>query len=1413
MTPMVRARLLNPRVLSVALIAALALIPAFTAAPGLLPSDSKLGLYLDPGALISAARWAYDPQLFAGWVPHQQIGFVWPTGPWFWLGDQLGLSTWVVHRLWIAALLIAAGTGVLWCARRLGLSWTAAVCAGVMYELSPYLLAYVSRTSVMLLPWAGLGWIVGLTVVASQTKRWREPALLSLVVVTVGGVNATALLMIAPAPVLWLVHAACAGLISWRGAVAVAARTALLSTAVSAWWIAMLAIQRSAGANVLEFSETLSDVSTSSTAPEVLRGLGYWLFYIRDAFTATTEASLPHLGRTSIIVLNFAVVVAGFAALASLRWIHRRFAALLIGVGVILAVGVHPIDDPSPLMALLAGPDSESAVAVALRSSTRAVPMVILGLALAVGARITVISTRARNLRASVALVGVFTALMVLNLPAWWTGGFVDPNLARDEPPAAWVEAAQDLNERPGDYRVLQLPGTEFGSFRWGHTNDQPLTWMVDRPLITRDLLPLGSPGAMDLVFALDDRVQDHTLESAALPAIARLLGVDSIWITNDVAHERYRSAPAEPLSDHLSAATGISRYWSSTTSIINRADPPRIDERSIADPRIGAPTPPVEILMVDDPLEIVRIGGETVGFVGSGDGLIDAAAAGLIDGSETIITAPELLADAISLDRVIVTDSNRARPRHWRGSQETVGATESADPRLAPTRNRPGDARLAPPPGAQVTAEQIGAVQATATDYGPAFSYQPEYRPAMALDANPNTAWMVASSPIGQRLRVLVDGGLGSLAEDPVDHFTIRQVHDSSHLITGVAISTDTGERISVDMGEESLSTSGQQIEVPETFADASVIEFELLDIAERDPASMTVSARTDAVGFSTIDVGAAPALEVVTIDPAAWVDGIGAPQDTPQHTALESTMVLTRLRSDPLDRARADPEVQLIRSFPSAQPGPHTISVEVGLDPRAPDEELIRLTGGLAVSSQRLRGSLLTTASAAFDMNPSTAWVSPFSPTGELWLEFELDTAIDTIALTQPEGEFSTITEVRISDADGTAISHPLDTENITTTLELAESIGPGPVRLEITGITPEMTPDYRTGRDVALPVALSVVDTGTRVLEIPPQTPSACREDLLSLNGEPIPITIDRVEVAEYGLGAIIAATPCVDTVQLDTEQNLLIGHAPGALRIDRVVVSGTGGAQEAVAHGDPVGAGMVSSIDLGRAGGVIEVADCVEGCWLIHGHGHNDAWRASVGDVDLGGPISVNGGLNGWYLDRELTDEGAATVTLHFSPQRWLDAAWLLTALGVLASLTIIARSRIRLPDTVAMWRPMRPIPSQTPTHTTSTIAAIAVLSAVLIGPWWGLIGLAAGMMVHLRDRALEWFATFLIGAVAVWIAVANRAQQPLPNLAWPTEFSVVHPLALFAVVVLVGATLFASDMSPTAPERSGADHDS
>ena len=311
---MPRRRLGRPAWLAAAAFLALvAYVPALRSSPGRMPADTKLYLYLDPGRLIADAPWTFDARQFAGWVPHQTIGYLWPQGPWYWLGETVGLPDWVTHRLWIGTLFFAAGTGILWAARRLGFGIAAALAAGAVYQLSPYLLPYVSRTSAMLLPWAGLGWIVGLTVLAAVRTRWRHAALAALVIATVGAVNATALMMVAPAPVLWLVIAAAERQVTWRRAAATAARIGVLALGVSLWWITMLVIQGRHGADVLRFSESLESVSFTSTSAEVWRGLGYWLTYVRDAYAATTTAGTDYMVSGRLIATGFAILLLAVA--------------------------------------------------------------------------------------------------------------------------------------------------------------------------------------------------------------------------------------------------------------------------------------------------------------------------------------------------------------------------------------------------------------------------------------------------------------------------------------------------------------------------------------------------------------------------------------------------------------------------------------------------------------------------------------------------------------------------------------------------------------------------------------------------------------------------------------------------------------------------------------------------------------------------------------------------------------------------------------------------------------------------------------------------------------------------------------------------------------------------------------------
>ncbi len=1119
-------------VAAVAVLAVLAFVPALLSSRGRMPADTKLYLYLDPGRLISDAPWTFDTRQFAGWVPHQTIEYLWPQGPWYWLAEQIGLPDWVAQRLWIGALFLAAGTGVLWLARRLGLGLAAALAAALVYQLTPYLLPYVSRTSAMLLPWAGLGWLIGLVAAAATRSRWRHAALAALLVVTTGSINPTALIMIAPAPVLWLAMAAGRGLITWGRAVTTALKVGVLTLSVCVWWMAMVVVQGRNGADVLAYSESLESVSFTSTATEVWRNMGYWLTYVRDAYAPTTSAGRDYMVSGRLIATGFAILLIGVVGLVVTRWAHRAFALSLVVTGVILGVGVHLITDASPLMDALLG-DGTSGAALALRSSTRAVPMLVLGLALGAAALVDAVGAwslppiAGRRVSWAAMAAVVIGILAIANLPSLTGRRLVDPAIDRDQDvPASWSSAVAALDADGDGGRVMQLPGQEFGAFRWGYTVDPPLPGLTDRPLITRDLLPLGSAPAMDLVYALDDRFQSGTIEPASIAPIARLFGAGTIWLSGDAAFDRFRTPRPELVEDLFRDVPGVGAPESYGEPTVNRPAVPMVDEQSESDPRVGAPIAPVQLVDVDDRVPIIRAKDRSVVLVGSGDGVVDAAAGGLLDGAELIrysgsLSGGDLAAAVGAADAVIVTDSNRDRAHQWRGSQDVVGFTEDDD-RSSPDllRTDPADERLPVfgTDGAPATvAVQVGPVRARATSYGEPFAYRPEQRPVMAVDGDPTTAWVVGDRADPRGERIVLD------VAEPIDHLTLHQPAGAAtqrHLGT-VSISVAGGAPQVVVLDERSLGTAGQRVDLPPT-SGPSEVSIAIDDVIV--PQGTPVGPALAGVGFSEIDTGLAPTLEVVR-PPADATDALAAAGD---ETPI--ALVFSRLRTRPTDRWRSDPEPTMVRQFELPRAAELEPTISVRLDQRASDTVLADLLGiDGARSSAHLVGATAAAGWAATDGDLSTSWQTPFGGAVGATLTLTTSAPTSTVELIQPGGEHSPITAVQLRAGDvvvDAAVPPPDDGGR--STVSLPRALPPGPVELTITAIDPQITIDRRYAEPVVLPAAIAELSIGTPTA-VPERLTTGCRDDLVTIDGTAFPVRVDA-SVADLLAGTAVAAEPC-------------------------------------------------------------------------------------------------------------------------------------------------------------------------------------------------------------------------------------------------------------------------------------------
>src|SRR4051794_24853940 len=233
-------------------LALLAIAVAVLQRPGWSSSDTKIDLHTDPVSFLGEITHLWRPSSGLGGIESAQYaGYLFPMGPFFAIGHWLGVSDWLVDRLWLGLLLAIGCWGMVRVAEALGAARTGlgAAVAGLVYLLNPYVVVFTNRTTITLLAYALMPWLV---LVARRglrrPTRWAEPALFALLVTASGGgVNAAvvALAMLAPLAIVlfepWL------GEVGWRDAWRVGWRALVACLSASLWWIAPAAAQAASG--------------------------------------------------------------------------------------------------------------------------------------------------------------------------------------------------------------------------------------------------------------------------------------------------------------------------------------------------------------------------------------------------------------------------------------------------------------------------------------------------------------------------------------------------------------------------------------------------------------------------------------------------------------------------------------------------------------------------------------------------------------------------------------------------------------------------------------------------------------------------------------------------------------------------------------------------------------------------------------------------------------------------------------------------------------------------------------------------------------------------------------------------------------------------------------------------------------
>ena len=1360
------------RSLEVAALAVLAYVPALLSSRGQVSADSKQYLYLDPGAFLARAPYLWDAQAAAGGVSHQHIGYLWPMGPWFWALDALGVPTWVAQRLWLGTLAMAAALGTRWLLGRLGLSRAGVMVGTLVYLLTPYQLAFSARSSVLLLPWAGLPWLVGLTDRAQRDGGWRDPAWIALIILTIGSVNASSLVLVGVGPLAWLV-CGISTRADARRAAAVAGRVAALSLGVSLWWIAALRLEAAYGLPVLQVTENLESVAATSTPSDVLRGLGNWFFYGQDRLGYSIDQAEHYVRDLPTVVITFTLAALGVAAGIVVRWRHRARFVTLVLVGTVVAVGAWPLDDPSPFAHAVAE-FSDTSAGLALRNTARAAPVLVLGLAGLLGAAVS--ACRPRRLRwAAAALVGL---LVVGGLRPVWSMGLLSEHQQREDPvPAYWLDAAHDLDAAGRDTRVLELPGSNFAAYRWGNAVDPILPGLMERGQLAREVLPQGSASSALLLDALDRRLQEGTLEPAAVAAVARLFAVGDVVLRSDLEYERFRTPNPRALWYQLRAADvpGLGDPVPYGPPTPNVPDPalPMVDEVELRTPPDAADPPPVAVFPVESPQAIVRVAptAQPVVLSGDGDGIVDAAAAGLLDGRSLVLQSTSLSADA--LDRalaaggdLVVTDTYRRRIQTWfYAIRDTRGPTEQAGETLPEPSGY--DYRIDPTPDVgdqdRTIVRQVGG-HVTATAGGGAD--RPEDRAASAVDGDVRTAWRVGGAdPTGTVLRLSVPEGVTA------DHLTLVQPQDGprDRAVTEVRLRVDGGRAIDVDLTEESMTAVGQVVPFPKEAVHE--VELELHGVS-RPPFDPSLA---NAVGFAEVRLGDVVVEEWVRV-PTGLIDradgGAGHPLD----------LVLTRLRYEPGARGRQDQERALRRVFDLPASRSFGLAGTLRIDPDASDAAIdsvigTSIGGAVVTASSHLGGDLGSRASRALDGDPATAWQSAFGPQDGQHLTIALpapgavrDLQVDVV-VDERHSTPGSLTLLADGEPVGT-VPVPVPTDGGSVRVALPD---PPPtaeeLRIEV-GEVAAVTPVPGDPAAEILPVAISEVEGDGLPQAVDPAAVDATCRPLLLVDGEAVDVrAVGAAADARRGL----TLEACDGPLDLADGRHTVasgLGVDVG-IDVDRVVLSSAadGSPAPVAARGAPRStAGARVDVRSDHRGNDYELALTSDGApfWLVLGQSDDRGWDLDVDGATVGPREIVDGYANGWLITPD--GPGELTATLRWGPQRLVWVTLALSALAVLACLVILVRSRRRavsdgarapLPALAAWPAGRRVLSPGTP-----GLAVAVGMGVLLVATPAAAVTASGAVVVGLLLPRATWVWA---AVAAVLVIVARGLEQP--ELAW------------------------------------------
>ncbi len=1356
---------------------ALAFALALLQRPGLIVAETKVDLHVSPGSFLHDVVSAWTPSESLGHVfAGQYGGYLWPMGPFFALGDGLGIPDWVVGRLWIGLALALSAWGMVrlldaLVGRPRGAGHLA---GGLLYMLNPYVVTYLGRTSITLLATAALPWLLLCVHRGLREPRglWWPAAFALVLTSTGGGVNVAVTAWLLLGPALLVAYERGWGELEPRAVRAFAVRLVPIAALASLWWVVAVLVHARYGLDFLPYTEQPGTIWGTTSMPESLRLLGFWTSYIGVGYTGTLRAFQAdagvYLGLAPVVV---ATLVIPALCLGSFAWTRRaRYAPFFLAL-VLLGVLVMLVGFPegAPLRRAATFTYNHAQSVRFLRTTYKAGPLVALGLA---GLGALGIQALAPRWRApALAGGGVLVALACWPLAR---GVGLDRQLGLpDGVPAAWSDTARDLDRTlPRGERAMVLPGQLFAFYDWGGTYDPVLPALTDRPVAVRFIVPFADLRSVDLQWTTDALVSQQRAVPGQLRPLLDLMGVGAVVQGADDDRSRSGAVPASSAAGVLAAlgtpaaAHGPARRAPGAAGTLEA--PARLPEVR----RWTVPTGGIVRVLPRDGATVVD---------GSAQAVADLAAFGALRGDRPLRYAADLDAGALRDEArrgasFVISDSNRRRVFVAARLRGNAGWTVPADERFSEDA-----AQLDPFPtrgsDAQTVALLGGGIASAHADFSPGFAQFPERRPFAALDGDPSTAWLADRSLAPDRRHL----DIAFTAPRDVDHVDLMPYDDSRGRVERVAVN---GREFPVHPGWNRLELGLRGV------SSLSVL------------LARVVQPPTGEGGAGGIRELRIPGLHPTeTLRPPLLVEQ-ALHGTAVRHASL--TYLFDRTTGDDPSRPRVvtgDRQRGLVRDQQDGERGwaraiapparrAWRADAWASVAPETPDHVLDAWVGagaGAFDGSSRFEGLGRNRASSAFDGDPRRAWIAGWIGSREAWLQWRTPAprTLRTLRLERPRVRVRFPTRVRVV-ADGRP-GPPLAVA-ADGTIALPRPLRARTVRLEVLDAAfPRGTPGLARQRR-AVGVG-EVTGDGVPRARVPRRgrLPIGCAEGpALHLGAATVPLRVAGA-IEQLDAGRPLRAQACGAPVTLPAAPVTVRADA-APWRLDRVRLAAPAPAPVAVAA-----AGRVLDQGSDGRGARDGVRVAVDGPgWLVLGESYDAGWRARCNGKSLGAPVPLQGYANGWPVQR-----GCRDVSFAFAPNRALlagDAISLVACLALLALLVLRrphagAASLAPLPAAVA-----RPWPARR-----------ALLAAVVAGLVLGFVfALRAGAVlgpltflvlwrgVSARTLALAAGAALLVAAPILHVAVG------LPSVGYDTNYAVEriaeHWVAVGAVWAL-GAALW------------------